>query len=61
MKTLEKNFNTREKKLRGSLGFFDYTHVCCLFLNKNDKKLKNQQDINSKKLFDLGKNVRQLS
>ena len=25
-----------------------------LFLNKNDRKLKHQQDIHSKKLFDLG-------
>ena len=60
MKTLEKDFNTREKKLRGTLGFIDYTHVCCLFLNKNNKKLKNKQDIHSKKLFDLGKKVREL-
>ena len=36
------------------MGIIDYTHVCCLFLNKNDKKLKNQQDIHSKKLFNLG-------
>ena len=26
---------------------------CCLFSNKNDKKLKNKQDIYPKKLFDL--------
>ena len=54
MKTLENDFNTRKRKLRGILGIIDYTHVCCLFLNKNDKKLKNQQDIHSKKLFNLG-------
>ena len=54
MKTLEKDFNTRKGKLRETLGIIDYTHVCCLFLNKNEKKLKNQQDIHSKKLFDLG-------
>ena len=45
MKTLEKDFSTRKRKLRGTLGIIDYTHVCCLFLNKNDKKLKNQQNI----------------
>ena len=28
--------------------------MCCLFLNKNDKKLKHQQDIYSKKLFSSG-------
>ena len=54
MKTLEKDFNPRKRKLRGTLGIIDYTHICCLFLNKNDKKLKNQQDIHSKKLFNLG-------
>ena len=30
------------------------TPICCLFLNKNDRTLKHQQDIHSKKLFDLG-------
>ena len=45
IKTLENDFNTRKRKLRGILGIIDYTHVCCLFLNKNDKKLKSQQDI----------------
>ena len=31
MKTLEKDFNTRKRKFRGTLGIIDYTHVCCLF------------------------------
>ena len=53
MKSLEKDFNTRKRNLRGTLGIIDYTHVCCLFLNKNDRKLKNQQDIHSRKLFNL--------
>ena len=51
---MENDFNTVKRKLRGIFGIIDYTHVCCLFLNKNDKKLKNQQDIHSKKLFNLG-------
>ena len=54
IKTLENDFNTRKRKLRGILAIIDYTHFCCLFLNKNDKKLKNQPDIHSKKLFNLG-------
>ena len=54
IKTLEHDFNTRKRKLRGILGIIDYTHVCCLFLSKNDKKRKNQQDIHSKKLLNLG-------
>ena len=54
MKSLEKDFNTRKRKLRGTLGNIDYTHVCCLFLNKNDKTLKNKQGIQSKKIFNLG-------
>ena len=56
MKTLENDFNTRKRKLREILGIIDYTHVCCLFLNKNDKKLKNQQNIHSNKLLNLGIN-----
>ena len=40
IKTSENDFNTRKRKLRGILGIIDYTHVCCLFLNKNDKKRK---------------------
>ena len=28
--------------------------MCCSFLNKYDRKLKHQQDIHSKKLFDFG-------
>ena len=53
MKTLEKDFNTLKIKLRGTLGIIDYTHISCLFLNKNDKKLKNQQVIHPKKLFEF--------
>ena len=43
-----------KRKLRETLGRIRHTHLCCLFLNKNDRKLKRQQDIHSKKLFDLG-------
>ena len=53
MESLEKDFNTRKRKLRETLGIIDYTHVCCLFLNNNDKKLENQEAIHSKKLFNL--------
>ena len=54
MKTLEKDFNTRKRKLRGTFGILDDTRVCCFFFNRNDKKLKNQQDIYSRKLLNLG-------
>ena len=54
MKTFEKDFNTRKRKLKETLDILGYTHACCLFLDKNDKKLKNKQDIHSKKLFNLG-------
>ena len=53
IKILEKDFSTRKRKLRGTLGIIDYTHVCCLHLKKNDKKLKNKECIHSKKLFNL--------
>ena len=54
VKTFEKDFIVLKRKLRETLGIIHYTHICCLFLNKNDRKLKHQQDILSKKLFDLG-------
>ena len=47
MKTLQNDFNTRERMLRGTLDIVDYTDICQLFLNKNDKKMKNEQDKNS--------------
>ena len=47
-------FSVLKRKLREILGEIDYTHIFGLFLNKNDRKLKHQQDIHSKKLFDLG-------
>ena len=46
------DFTYFKRKLK--LLIIDYTHVCCLFSNNNDKKLKNRQDIHSKKLFNLG-------
>ena len=54
VKAFEKDFIVLKRKLRETLGIIDYIHICCLFLNKSDKKLKHQQDIHSKNLFDLG-------
>ena len=54
VKTFEKDFIVLKRELRESLRIIDYIHLCCLFLNKNDRKLKLQQDIHSKELFDLG-------
>ena len=54
VKTFEKDFLVLKRKLRETLGIIDYTHLCCLVLNKSDRKLKHQQDIHSKKLSDLG-------
>ena len=39
IRTLEKDFNNRKEKLRETLGIIDYTHVICLFLTQNDRKL----------------------
>ena len=50
-----------KRKLRETIGIIDYTHICCLFLNKNDVKLKHQQEIHSKKFFDLGFENSQIS
>ena len=54
VKTFEKDFIVLKRKLREALGTTEYTHLWFLFLNKNDRKIKHQQDIHSKKLFDLG-------
>ena len=43
-----------KRELRGTLDIVDYTNVCCLFFDKNGKKLKNQQDIHSNEHFNLG-------
>ena len=51
LNTSEKDFIVLKRKLRETLGIIDYTHV---FFNKNDRKIKHQQNIHSKKLFDLG-------
>ena len=50
--TFDKDFIVLKKKLREALGIIDYTHLCCSFLNKNDKKLK--QVIHSQNLCHLG-------
>ena len=54
VKTFEKDSILLKRKLRETLGIIDYTHLCCLFLNKNERKLKHQQNIHSKNLFELG-------
>ena len=48
-----KNQNTGET-LRRTLGIIDYTHVICLFPTQNDWKFAHNQNIHSKKLFNLG-------
>ena len=54
VEAFEKDFIVLKRKLKETLGLTDYTQKYCLFLNKNYRKLKHQQDIYSKKLFDLG-------
>ena len=53
VKIFEKDFVVFKRKLRETLGIIDYTHLCCLFLNRNERKLKHQQGIHSKNLFEL--------
>ena len=61
IRTLEKDFKNRKEKLRKTLGTVDYTHVICLFLTQNDRKLAHHQNIYSKKLFNLGLEVSKVS
>ena len=61
IRTLEKDFNNRKEKLRETLGIIDYTHVICLFLTQNDRKLAHHQNIHAKKLFNLGLELSKVS
>ena len=61
VKIFQKDFIVFKRKSRETLGIIDYTHLCCLFLNKNDRKLKHQQEFHSKKFFDLGFENSQMS
>ena len=54
VKKFEKDFVLLKRKLTETLRIIGYIHLCCLFLNKNDRKFKHQEDIHSKNLFDLG-------
>ena len=54
LKKFEKDFVLLKRKLTETLRIIGYIHLCCLFLNKNDRKFKHQEDIHSKNLFDLG-------
>ena len=54
IRALEKDFNNRKKLLREILDFAGYTHVICLFLTQNDRKLAHHLNIHSKKLLNLG-------
>ena len=57
IRTLEKDFNNRKEKTKEGLDIIDYTHVICLFLTQNDRKLAHHQNIYSKKPFNLGLEV----
>ena len=61
IRTLKKDFNNRKEKLKVTFGIIDYTHVICLFLTKNGRKLAHHQNIHSKKLFNLGLEVSKVS
>ena len=51
--TLEKGFNDRKENLKETSDIIGYTHVICLFLTQNDRKLAHHQNIHSKKFFNL--------
>ena len=51
-----KDYVTIKKVLKDILTFINYTHICCLFLVSNDKKLLKVKEIHLKKLKSLGFN-----
>ena len=40
VKIFEKDIIVLKRKLKETLGIIDYTHLCWLFLNKKDRKLR---------------------
>ena len=45
--------NSVKKELQSKICFFDFCHVCTLFLNINNKKLNSAKSIQNKKLSNL--------
>ena len=45
--------NSVKKQLQREISFFDFCHVCTLFLNINNKKLHRAKSIQNKKLSNL--------
>ena len=58
---MEKDYNNRKEKLRETLGIIGYTHVIWLFLTQNNRKLTHHQNIHSKKFFNFGLEVSEVS
>ena len=54
---LEKDLKSVKDELLLSINLFDYSHVCNLFLVKNDKSLRSHQAIHSKKLLAFTKDI----
>ena len=40
--------------IKSLVSFIDYTHICCFFLLRNDRKLLKVSEVHAKKLKDLG-------
>ena len=58
---MEKDLNNRKENLRDTFGIIDSSLVIYLFLTQNDRKLSHQQNIHSKKLFNLSLEVSKVS
>ena len=54
---MEKNLKSVKDKLLFKVNLFDYNHVCNISLVKNDKSLRSNQKIQTKKLLGLTKDL----
>lgn len=54
---MEKQLSLQKSSLKEKLSFFDYTHICFLFVAKNDKILILNNKTQNKKLSNLGVNI----
>ena len=53
----KKEFINLKKQIKSKLSLIDFSHICCMFLVGNDKKIKKVKETHCKKLKNLGLHV----
>lgn len=52
-RTIKRKLDACKDKLKGTLSFLDFSHVCSVFLCSNDNRLNKIREVQDKKLFQL--------